>query len=119
MALVTVRVDKLIVTVGVAGLACHRRVSAGQRKFRRAVIKARWLPGRRCVARFASMVEESRHVIGVRRLVEIGLVTREAGTGQAGKLVVQVTIRTKNRTMGSRKGEFCIVVREGGRSPGC
>ena len=55
-----------------------RQLEPGQ-----AVIKARRLPARGCMALRATMTEVRRHMIGVGRAVEVGLMTGKTLTGRA------------------------------------
>jgi len=61
----------------VAGLAGHRRVCAGQRELELAVIKGGAPPVDRGVAHRAILRKSRAGVVGIFRVVEIGLVARD------------------------------------------
>jgi hypothetical protein len=71
VTLVAIRVVQLVVPVDMARLARCRNVGTRQREKRCTVIKRRWLPDRCTVTLRAIVTEVARHVVRVRRLLEL------------------------------------------------
>ena len=74
MALVTIRVDDLIISADMAREALGECVSAGQRKLRRCMIERRRMPAGRRMACLAGMVEISGEMVWICRRFKISLV---------------------------------------------
>ena len=86
-----------VVIVHMAQRALSRDMRAGQRKRGLGVIEYGRLPCGRVVAYFAGLREAGRHMIGVRRLVEIRHMTTRALSRQARIVVVHVAQRALRR----------------------
>jgi len=71
VALVTLCVRELIVSVDVARLACSGRMRTCQREVGRCMIERRWSPDGRRMALGAFVTEVRRHMVWTRRQLEI------------------------------------------------
>jgi hypothetical protein len=108
--------DTVVPRIGMAGGTDSIRASVVHRE--PGVIEGRAQPGRSRVTRGARRGKSSRHVIWtVGRLVLV-LVTAVTIRRYGGVIVVDVTIRTRNRSMRARQREAGVVVIKGGRAPG-
>lgn len=88
----TSRCRKVIVPVGVALGACHLSVRSGQRKCRLRMVEGRRLPGGGRVTDLALLRDPSRHVIWIRRSLEILEVARNAGRGCEIEIAIRVAL---------------------------
>jgi hypothetical protein len=70
MALVTIGVHQLVISVCMASLARESRMRAGERKMSRIMIERGWRPRSRIMARRAIMRECARNVIWICRAGE-------------------------------------------------
>ena len=87
-----VRAREVVVPVDVAAGTRNRRVRAGQRESGRRVIKGRARPVRRAVTLLASLGEARRHVIRIRRPLEVFQVATDTGRVGAGQVVVVIHV---------------------------
>ena len=75
MALVAIRIMQLVIAIGVTRLALHCDVRPSQREQCRTVVKCRASPIRSRMALRTIVAEIPRHMIRVRCLLELGLMT--------------------------------------------
>ena len=95
----------IVIDVAVGTLTGRHGVRSGQGKCGLRMVKRRRLPGRSRMAKFAGLGKSSRHVIGIFRTVEIGLVTIDTcGAGQV-VIVLLVTIRAHSRGVRVQPGQ--------------
>ena len=80
----------VVVDVAIGAPSRRHRVRARQRKRRLRVIECRWLPGRRRMAQLAGLREAARHMIRIRRSLEVFQVARHAR--RTGQVVVAVDV---------------------------
>lgn len=90
VALIAIGIDKLVVATCVTRLARDREMGTGQRKFRRAVVKGRRLPGRSRMARRAILAEIACDVVGICGAPEIGGMA--LSTVRVHKLIVTISV---------------------------
>ena len=84
-----------------------------QREFRRAVVKRRRLPGRRCMAQNTILRKTTCLMVGIRRRREICAMAIHAIRRQCSKLVVGVALITCYCTVRTRQWKFRVVMSEG------
>lgn len=93
-------------SVDVALRALDGCVRSGEWELRRVVVERSRCPGRRVVTHFALLRETRGRVIGVGGRVVVRQVTTDARRGKSDELVVLVTQRALQRTVGSSKREL-------------
>lgn len=116
MALVTIRINKLIVAVRVAILTLDGKMSARQRQLRRGMIERRRSPAAHRVACRARRGEEAAHMIRIGGAVEVGLMTVDTILVKSGKDIIDVTTCARNCLVcpGKRKCRIGVIKRRGG-----
>ena len=87
-----IRGREVVVVIDVALRTLQRRVRAGERESRRRVIEGRSRPRRRVMALLTGLREARRHVVGIRRAVEIFQVAADAGRVRCGQVVIVVDV---------------------------
>lgn len=112
-------IHNCIVAIRVTRLADCRDVGSGQRKLRRAMIERSWLPGSGRVARLTCLAETSRHVIWIRRPLEIAGVALITICVCELIVVVRMTGHTWCGTMSTCECKFRSVVVKRGGFPRC
>ena len=95
MALVTIRINDLIISVYVTESACETRVRALQRKLSRVVVKRGRRPGCLRMARSAVVRKLIRRMCGIFRIVVISLMALPAI--RIVKIVVSTDVATDAR----------------------
>ena len=110
----------VVVYVTVGALARRNRVCTGQREPGFRVIELSRLPGRSVMARFASLRKSASHVVGVRGVLEILQVARNASRSGEVVVVIDVAIGACPRRNRVRSGQCEVHQRviEGGWCPG-
>ena len=111
------RRSKIVVIVEVTLRARRGQMRSGKRESRLGMVERRRHPRRCCVARVTSLRESGRHMVGVRRLVEIREMTARAHKRQGGVVVVHVTQRALGSKVCPGQGERGLGVIEGRAKP--
>jgi len=101
----------------VTGLTSHGAVRPGQGKLELAVIDCRSCPAGRAVAHRAVLRQSRARVVGILRVVVIGLVARRTGGGQRGVLAVCVTTLAIGGRVRSRQRKAGLAVIKDGAFP--
>ena len=104
----------IVVDMAVSALPRRRRMRAGQGESSAVVVEGRIQPGSRVVALVAGLREVRRHVIRVRRSLEVFQVTGNAGRAGQVVIIVDVAIAALPRWNCVHAGEWegCRVVVE-------
>ena len=98
---------QVVIVIDVTLGALQRRVRAGEREARRGMIECRSSPRCCVVALLAGLREARRHVIRIRRALEVFQMAADASGIRAGQVVVvvDVTLGARNRRVRARQRE--------------